>query len=74
MVPATSPDSELARLKARLETMPVIEQAKGIVMAREGCGPDEAFDRLRRASQRGQRQSARDGRCPGRAGRHWHGT
>src|SRR5262245_34595387 len=53
VVPATSPDSELARLKARLETMPVIEQAKGIVMAREGCGPDEAFDRLRRASQRG---------------------
>jgi hypothetical protein len=48
-----SPDSELARLKARLETMPVIEQAKGIMMAREGCGPEEAFDRLRRASQRG---------------------
>jgi hypothetical protein len=33
--------------------MPVIEQAKGIVMAREGCGPEEAFDMLRRASQRG---------------------
>jgi hypothetical protein len=33
--------------------MPVIEQAKGIVMAREGCGPEEAFDLLRRASQRG---------------------
>jgi hypothetical protein len=32
--------------------MPVIEQAKGIVMAREGCGPEEAFDLLRRASQR----------------------
>ena len=53
VVRATLPDSELARLKARLETMPVIEQAKGIVMAREGCGPEEAFDRLRRASQRG---------------------
>ncbi len=31
--------------------MPVIEQAKGIVMARKRCGPDEAFDLLRRASQ-----------------------
>ena len=30
----------------------MIEQAKGIVMAREGCGPEEAFDLLRRASQR----------------------
>jgi response regulator NasT len=32
--------------------MPVIEQAKGILMAQHGCGPDEAFDLLRRASQR----------------------
>jgi len=32
--------------------MPVIEQAKGIVMAQQGCGPEEAFDLLRRASQR----------------------
>lgn len=32
--------------------MPLIEQAKGIIMAREGCGPEEAFDLLRRASQR----------------------
>jgi len=32
--------------------MPVIEQAKGIVMAQQRCGPDEAFDLLRRASQR----------------------
>jgi hypothetical protein len=30
----------------------VIEQAKGILMAQHGCGPDEAFDLLRRASQR----------------------
>ena len=44
--------SEHARLLARLETMPVIEQAKGILMAQQGCGPDEAFDLLRRASQR----------------------
>jgi hypothetical protein len=32
--------------------IPVIEQAKGIVMAQHGCGPEEAFDLLRRASQR----------------------
>lgn len=45
-------NSAFARLQARLDTMPVIEQAKGIVMARNRCGPDEAFDLLRRASQR----------------------
>jgi hypothetical protein len=32
--------------------MPVIEQAKGIVMAQSGCDPEAAFDLLRRASQR----------------------
>jgi AmiR/NasT family two-component response regulator len=31
--------------------MPVIEQAKGILMAQHRCGPEEAFDLLRRASQ-----------------------
>ena len=41
-----------ARLRSRLATMPVIEQAKGIVMAQHGCGPEEAFDLLRRVSQR----------------------
>jgi hypothetical protein len=44
--------SSYARLEARLESMPVIEQAKGILMAQTGCGPGEAFDMLRRASQR----------------------
>ena len=44
--------SAYARLQARLDTMPVIEQAKGILMAQERCGPDEAFDLLRLASQR----------------------
>jgi len=39
-------------MKARLDTMPVIEQAKGIIMARQRCGPEEAFDLLRQASQR----------------------
>ena len=44
--------SEHARLLARLETMPVIEQAKGIIMAQSHCGEAQAFDLLRRASQR----------------------
>ena len=44
-------DSAFARLQARLETMPVIEQAKGILMAQYRCPPEEAFDLLRRASQ-----------------------
>jgi hypothetical protein len=45
-------DSPFARLLARLGTMPVIEQAKGIIMAQSRCGEAEAFDILRRASQR----------------------
>ena len=45
------PDPEHERVLAQLRTMPVIEQAKGIVMAREGCGPEAAFDLLCRASQ-----------------------
>jgi AmiR/NasT family two-component response regulator len=49
---STLPDADHARLRAMLETMPVIEQAKGILMARCHCGPDEAFDLLRQASQR----------------------
>ena len=30
----------------------VIEQAKGVIVARERCTPDDAFEVLRRASQR----------------------
>jgi hypothetical protein len=44
--------SEYLRLATRLETMPVIEQAKGIIMAESRCSEAEAFDLLRRASQR----------------------
>ena len=44
-------DSAFARLRARMGTMPVIEQAKGIVMAQQRCGPEEAFGLLRRISQ-----------------------
>src|SRR5216117_60108 len=43
--------SEYARLLARLETRPVIEQAKGIIMAQSHCGDAQAFDLLHRASQ-----------------------
>jgi AmiR/NasT family two-component response regulator len=45
-------DSAYARLAARLDTLPVVEQAKGILVAQTGCTPDEAFELLRSASQR----------------------
>jgi AmiR/NasT family two-component response regulator len=45
-------ESAYARLRAQLETMPVIEQAKGILMAQTGCTPQDAFVLLRQASQR----------------------
>jgi hypothetical protein len=41
-----------ARLQARMASMPVIEQAKGILMAQYGWPEEQAFDALRRASQR----------------------
>ena len=41
-----------ARLQARMASMPVIEQAKGIIMAQRGWPEEQAFDALRRASQR----------------------
>jgi hypothetical protein len=44
--------SASARLQAQLESMPVIEQAKGIIMARCGWPQDQAFDALRWVSQR----------------------
>jgi hypothetical protein len=44
--------SMVARLQARLDTLPVIEQAKGIIMAQRRCNELEAFDLLRQASQR----------------------
>ena len=69
--------SSYARLVARLETMPVIEQAKGVIMAQSSCSQDHAFDMLRRASQR-LNMPVRDlaarivdaaSRCPVSAGR-----
>lgn len=52
----TGPDrlqySANARLQARMTSIPVIEQAKGILMAQYGWPEEQAFDALRRASQR----------------------
>jgi len=45
-----------SHLQRALETRAVIDQAKGILMAQERCSPDEAFDILRRASQRENRK------------------
>jgi len=53
---STAPDrlrrSAYARMQARLASMPVIEQAKGVIMAKYGWPEDQAFDALRRVSQR----------------------
>ena len=43
-------------LHAVLASQPVIEQAKGILMARHHCGPDQAFRLLAEASQRDNRK------------------
>jgi GAF domain-containing protein len=44
------------QLREALATRGLIEQAKGILMAKERCDEDEAFDILRRASQRTNRK------------------
>jgi hypothetical protein len=44
--------SAFARSQAKLASMPVIEQAKGVIMAQCGWPEDQAFDALRKASQR----------------------
>ena len=46
------PDPAFPRLHAKMGTTPVIEQAKGILMFQQGCGPEEASGLLLRASQR----------------------
>jgi AmiR/NasT family two-component response regulator len=45
-------DSVLARLTARLDSESVIEQAKGVLIAKVGCTADQALGMLRAASQR----------------------
>jgi AmiR/NasT family two-component response regulator len=46
----------VGHLERALETRPIIEQAKGILIAQQGCSADEAFDILRRVSQRENRK------------------
>jgi GAF domain-containing protein len=41
----------IEQLQEALRSRDVIGQAKGIIQARERCGPDAAFDRLRNLSQ-----------------------
>ena len=48
--------SRIEQLQEALDSRVVIEQAKGIVMARERCSPDAAFDRLRVQSQHQNRK------------------
>jgi response regulator NasT len=48
--------SEVEDLKAALTSRPVIDQAKGILMAERGCSPEEAFTMLSNASQRDNRK------------------
>lgn len=54
---------EARQLALAMQSRAEIEQAKGVIMASHGCGPDEAFDVLRRISQtenRKLRDVARD--------------
>lgn len=45
----------LAQVDELLKTRPIIDMAKGIIIARDHCTPDEAFDALVEASQRTNR-------------------
>jgi response regulator NasT len=47
---------EVRDLRAALVTRPVIDQAKGMLMAKHGCSPEEAFQMLAEASQRCNRK------------------
>jgi response regulator NasT len=46
---------EAESLAEALAARKVIERAKGLLMEKEGIGEQEAFERLRRASQSSQR-------------------
>jgi len=43
--------TEAAQLRTAMQSRAVIDQAIGVIMARDRCSPDEAFDLLRRISQ-----------------------
>jgi AmiR/NasT family two-component response regulator len=47
---------EVEDLRATLETRPVIDLAKGILVAQQHCTPDEAFGLLTEASQKSNRK------------------
>ena len=49
-------NDEVEDLRATLRSGPAIDQAKGILIAEQGCTPDEAFDMLSAASQRENRK------------------
>ncbi|NUT36117.1 MAG: ANTAR domain-containing protein, partial [Hamadaea sp.] len=44
-------ENEMAGLRRAMRTRAVIEQAKGILAARQGCDPETAFTQLSRRSQ-----------------------
>jgi AmiR/NasT family two-component response regulator len=48
--------TEIEDLRAALATRPVIDQAKGILVAQLGCSPEAAFELLLLASQRDNRK------------------
>ena len=47
---------EVDQLRDALDTRPVIDQAKGMLIARHGCSAEEAFEMLSAASQRENRK------------------
>ena len=47
---------EVDQLREALGTRPVIDQAKGMLIARHGCSAEEAFEMLSAASQRENRK------------------
>ena len=49
-------EDEVQDLRAALKTRPVIDQAKGMLIAEHGCSPDEAFQMICHASQRENRK------------------
>lgn len=66
LVPAAGPARQRSRrlystdtnatLRLALDTLPVMGPAQGVLMARQSISPGEAFDVLRRASQRTNRK------------------
>ena len=49
-------EEELGNLREKIVSLPSIEQAKGILISREGYSDEEAFEVLRTASMRENRK------------------